>query len=238
MRRGPKTAKAKVEAKPPVARKSPGDESARVLDLEKCLAEALRDKAEAQEQLQTRDRELAAALDQQIATAEILRVISSSPADVQPVFAAVAESAAGLCDAFDAVIYQLDGEVLRLVGHAGPIPLGPVGQFSIPLVRGTHNGRVVLERRTLQFADLKAEDGEYPEGSAIARRWGQRTVLGAPLLRAGEALGVITVRRTEVRPFSDRQVQLLQTFADQAVIAIENVRLFNETKDALERQTA
>src|SRR5262249_8487889 len=244
MRRGPKPAKSK-EAKPPVARKSRKDDGAKVRDLEKRLAEALRDKAEASKreaealrQLQTSNRERVEALDQQTATSEILRVISSSPTDVQPVFAAMAESAARLCDAFDAVIFQLDGEVLRLVGHAGPIPIGPVGQFTIPLVRETHNGSTVLERRTMQVADLQSEDGESPEGSGIARRWGQRTVLGAPLLRAGEAIGVITVRRTEVRPFGDRQVQLLQAFADQAVIAIENVRLFNETKEALERQTA
>src|SRR5215831_5232649 len=191
MRRGPKPAKSK-EAKPAVAPKSPKNNGARVRDLEKRLAEALRDKAEAQEQ--------------QTATSEILRVISSSPTDVQPVFAAMAESAARLCDAFDAVIYQLDAGSLRLVGHAGPIPIGPVGE-------------------------LQAEVDKYPEGSAIARRWGHRTVLGAPLLRAGEAIGVITVRRTDVRPFGDRQVQLLQAFADQAVIAIENVRLFTELQE-------
>ena len=168
------------------------------------------------------------ALEQQTATADILRVISSSPTDVRPVFAAMAASAARLCDAFDSVIYQRDGDVLRLVGHEGPIPIGPIGTFTIPLSRSTHNGRIVLDRRTSQMADLQAEVEEYPEGSAIARRWGHRTVLGVPLLRAGEALGVITVRRTEVRPFTTRQRELLQTFADQAVIAIENVRLFHE----------
>jgi signal transduction histidine kinase len=168
------------------------------------------------------------ALEQQTATADILRVISSSPTDVQPVFAAMAVSAARLCDAFDSVIYQRDGDVLRLVGHEGPIPIGPIGAFTIPLSRATHNGRIVLDRRTSQVADLQAEVEEYPEGSAIARRWGHRTVLGVPLLRAGEALGVITVRRTEVRPFTTRQRELLQIFADQAVIAIENVRLFHE----------
>ncbi len=192
------------------------------------------------------------ALEQQTATGEILRVIASSPTDVQPVFAAVAASAARLCDAFDSVIYQRDGDVLRLVGHEGPIPIGPVGAFTIPLSRATHNGRIVLDRRTSQVADLQAEVEEYPEGSAIARRWGHRTVLGVPLLRAGEAIGVITVRRTEVRPFTTRQRELLQTFADQAVIAVENVRLFTELQEkngalttanaqvteALEQQTA
>jgi GAF domain-containing protein len=195
-------------------------------------------------ELEVRNKALTEALEQQTATADILQVISSSPTEVQPVFDALAESAARLCDAYDAVIYQLDADALRLVGHVGPIPIGQVGQFKIPLV-GTHNGRVVLERRTMQVADLQVEDGEYPEGSIFARRWGQRTVLGAPLLRAGEAIGVISVRRTEVRPFTDQQVALLQTFADQAVIAIENVRLFTELetrnaelREALDHQTA
>src|SRR5262249_39704846 len=137
MRRGPKPAKSK-EAKPPVARKSPKDNAAKVRDLEKRLEGALHGQAGGQ--------------DQQTATGEMLKVIRLSPSDVQPVFDMIAESAARLCDAFDAVIYRLDGKVLRLVGHAGPIPIGPVGQFTIPPVRGTHNGRVVLERRTMQVA--------------------------------------------------------------------------------------
>ena len=99
-------------------------------------------------------------------------------------------------------------------------------------MRGSLTGRVVLERRTIQIADHQAEEDEYPEGTAIARRYGVRTMLGVPLLRAGEAVGVIALRRAEVRPFTDRQVELLKTFADQAVIAIENVRLFKELRGA------
>jgi GAF domain-containing protein len=142
----------------------------------------------------------------------------------------VAASAARLCDAFDAAIFQVDGEALRLVAHEGPIPAHPMGQGP-PLVRGTPPGRAVLERQTIHISDVLAEADEYPEGSAIARRFGHRTVLTVPLLRAGEAIGAIAVRRTEVRPFSDRQVELLKTFADQAVIAIENARLFKELQD-------
>jgi signal transduction histidine kinase len=179
---------------------------------------------------------LAETQEQQTATSEILRVISSSPTDVQPVFAAVLRGAARLCDASDATIFQVDGDVLRIVAREGPIPSSPVG--AIPLIRGTAAGRAVLERRSIHIPDLQAEVDEYPESSVFARSYGFRTVLNVPLLRGAEAIGTISIRRTEARPFTDRQVALLQTFADQAVIAIENVRLFNETKEALQQQTA
>src|SRR5262245_1014488 len=186
-------------------------------------------------------RELAEAREQQAATAEILRVISSSPMDLQRVFAEIATSAARLCDAYDAVILQRDGDMLRPVGHFGPIPVPD----ALPLVRGTVMGRAILELRMLQVADLQAEGDDYPEGSNLAHRLGFRTQLAVPLMRTGEAKGVIAIRRSEVRPFSDRQVGLLKTFADQAVIAIENARLFEseqtrtkELREALEYQTA
>jgi GAF domain-containing protein len=202
-------------------------------------------------ELETRNRDLTAALEQQTATSEILRVIASSPTDVQPVFAAVAASAARLCDAFDASVFRVDAGELRVGAHEGPIPAHPVGQGP-RLVRGTPPGRAVLDRRTIHVADMQAETDEYPEGSQNARLFGHRTVLIVPLLHAGEAMGGIGVRRTEVRPFTDRQVELLKTFADQAVIAIENVRLFHELEEknraltasnaqvteALDRQTA
>jgi GAF domain-containing protein len=172
---------------------------------------------------------LSEAREQQAATAEILRVISSSPADVQPVFAAVLTSAARLCDVLDATILQVEGDWLRIVAHAGPIPTTPVG--GLPLVRGTVSGRAVLDRRTIQVADLQAEIDEYPESNALARSYPFRTVLNVPLLRGAEAIGVVAIRRTEVRPFTDRQIALLETFADQAVIAIENVRLFSELQE-------
>ena len=184
------------------------------------------------------------ALEQQTATSEILRVIARSPTDVQPVFAAVLASAARLCDALDATMFRVDGDVLRLVAHEGPIPSDPIGTPR-PLAPGTPSARAVLEGRTIQVADLQAAVGEYPEGSAFARALNFRTVLSVPMLHADGAIGAITIRRAEVRPFTERQVELLRTFADQAVIAIENVRLFSEldarNRDlttALDRQTA
>src|SRR5215475_8731200 len=182
--------------------------------------------------------ELAEAREQQAGTAEILSVISSSPMDLRRVFAEIAMSAARLCDAYDATIVKVDGNALRIVAHHGPIPAAPAERNVLPLIRGVLVGRAVLERRTIQVGDLQADSDEYPEGSALARNLGHRTVLSVPLMHTGEATGAITIRQTEARLFTDRQIELLKIFADQAIIAIENTRLFNETKEALERQTA
>jgi len=191
-------------------------------------------------------RELAEAREQQAATAEILAAISNSPTDAYGVFAEIAASAARLCDAYDAGVLQHAGDHLLVVAQQGPIPvLGSIGQATLPLKRGVLIGRAVLDRQTVHVADLQAETVEYPEGSEFARRLGHRTMLAVPLIRAGEAIGAIYIRRTEVRPFTDRQIDLLKTFADQAVIAIENTRLFEEVQaskrelqESLEYQTA
>src|SRR5437870_12079029 len=141
--------------------------------------------------------------------------------------------------------WRRDGHRLVLVAHHGQIPAGPIGEFTLSLGRGTAGGRSVLDERTVQVADMQAEADEFPESSENARRLGFRTILSVPLMREGVALGAIILRRTEVQLFSERQVALLQTFADQAVIAIENVRLFTELQasnreltTALDKQTA
>jgi two-component system, NtrC family, sensor kinase len=190
------------------------------------------------------------ALEQQTATAEILRVISTSPTELQPVLDAVVRSAARFCGAQDAEIYHLDGEGLKVAAHHGHIS-APVGRV-VPVVRGTAAGRAVLERRPVHVADFLAEAEDFPVGSALAREFGYRTGLAVPLLREGTAIGTINLRRTEMQPFADKEIALLQTFADQAVIAIENVRLFKELEaknrsltqahaqvtESLEQQTA
>jgi signal transduction histidine kinase len=171
-------------------------------------------------------QELKESLEQQTATSEILGVIASSPTDIQPVLDVVAKNAAGLCDALDAAIYRIDGERIQPVAHCGPVPLG---QAHRPLARGLPTGRAILDRQTVHIHDLVAvQETEFPDAKPLQPQVAARTCLATPLLRERVAIGAILIRRTEVRPFSEKQIKLLQTFADQAVIAIENVRLFQE----------
>jgi signal transduction histidine kinase len=187
-------------------------------------------------------RELLEARDQQRAAGEILQVIASSPTDIQFVFDTIVRNAAGLCHGFDANLVVVDGDEFVQRAHHGPIGVA-VPETRYPL-RGTVSGRAILEARVIQVENL-AEANEYSLGRELARQIGYRTTLIVPLLRRGVALGAIGLRRTEVQPFTDRQIALLQTFADQAVIAIENVRLFTELQAsnreltmALDQQTA
>ncbi len=179
-------------------------------------------------QIETRNRELSESLEQQTATGEILRVIAGSPTDLQPVLDTVAERAALLCEATNAQIFRVDCDFLKLAACYGPLPASD----NIPIVRSSLLGRAILERRTFHIDDLAAAvETEFTAAKEAQERFGHRTVLAIPLLREGVPLGVIGIRRTEVRPFTDKQIALLQTFADQAVIAIENVRLFHEIEE-------
>jgi signal transduction histidine kinase len=185
--------------------------------------------ANLEQKVDERTRELTEALEQQTATSEILRVISSSPTDIQPVLDAVAQSAARLCEANDAQIFRIDGEYLQRAAGYGSIPFSST---AVTITRETPAGRAVIDRQTVHIHDLTAElDEEFPGSKSRQQASGARTVLSTPLLREGSPMGVINIRRTEVRPFTDKQIALLKTFADQAVIAIENVRLFQEIQE-------
>jgi signal transduction histidine kinase/HAMP domain-containing protein len=182
------------------------------------------------QQIETRNRELGESLEQQTATSDILGVIAGSPTEIQPVLDAVAASAARLCDAKDAVIHRVEGDLLRRVAVAGQIPTGgPIGETQVAS-RGKVTGRALIDRQTIHVHDLAAAAAEFP-GDKVQIQLGVRTHLAVPLLREGVPIGVIVIRRSEIRPFSEQQIALLKTFADQAVIAIENVRLFQETQE-------
>src|SRR5581483_4762988 len=206
-------------------------------DSRQLMASAMPDEADQQRiidelkrELYARTAELAAAREQQTATADVLRVISGSAFDLQSVFKTIVQTASRLCEAEFALIYELHGERYEIVAannaaeafvrHAADNPLRPG--------RGSLIGRTALERKPVHIPDCLA-DPEYSRLDYQAA--GQyRTMLGVPLLREGQPIGIIGMQRTTVRPFTEKQIELVTTFADQAVIAIENARLFEEVQ--------
>ena len=203
-------------------------------------------------ELDARNHDLTTALDQQMATADVLRIIAQSPTELQPVLNAIAASAVRLCAASDAVIERLEGNRFYNAAHAGPQMKGLIG-LPLPLSRRFPGGRAVLDRKRVILDDIHlVAETEYPETLELLKLNTIHSVAEIPLLSEGKPLGSLAVLRAEVRPFTDAEVTLLETFADQAVIAIENVRLFTELQaknqalteahaqvtEALEQQTA
>ncbi|HWX83407.1 MAG TPA: GAF domain-containing protein, partial [Xanthobacteraceae bacterium] len=196
-------------------------------------------------ELRQRTDDLSESLQRQTAMSEVLGVISSSPEDIQPVFQAIVESAARLCEADNASIFRTEGDFVRHVAAHGRVATIDVGDGR-PLAPGSMSGNVIMRRETIHIFDaLAVAEATLPENRVAIEREGVRTLMGVPLLRGDTALGAIVLRRMVVRPFTDKQMDLVQNFAAQAVIAIENTRLLNELRqrtddlsDSLQRQTA
>jgi signal transduction histidine kinase/DNA-binding response OmpR family regulator len=184
------------------------------------------------EEIQTRNREITEALEQQTATSEILRVIAGSPTDIQPVLDVIVRNAARLSASDDALIDMVEGESMRVVAHLGDVPMFPVGG-TFALNRDTVAGRAILTLQPVQAIHQEPGHGsEFPLGDDLARQYGYRMTCAVPLIRDEKAIGCITIRRRDPALLTDQQIALLRVFADQAVIAIENVRLFKEAQEA------
>ncbi len=178
-----------------------------------------------------------AALERQSATADILGIIASSPTDVQPVLDAVVKAAVRYCGATDALINVRDGNEMVRMAHEGPLT-ATVGRRR-PIARDSASARSIHDGQTVHHPDIEALDpDEFATGRRQAAQYGYRAALAAPMLREGTAIGNIVLRKAEAGPFTAQQITLLETFAAQAVIAIENVRLFTELRSALDQQTA
>jgi GAF domain-containing protein len=231
----------KVEGVLVLTRHSPGPFTRRQIELVETFADQAViaiENVRLFDEVQARTREITESLEQQTAAAEILRVISSSPTDLQPVFDAIARSASELCEGSSSQVFLYRNGVIDIVAHhkaPDEALVGALSTFPAPPDPGTASGRAILRRAVIHIPDIVA-DPEYSASSIV--KAGLRTILSVPMLRNGEPIGVVNATRTYSRPYTDRQIELLKTFADQAVIAINNVGLFNETQEALKQQTA
>jgi signal transduction histidine kinase/putative methionine-R-sulfoxide reductase with GAF domain len=199
--------------------------------------------ADLEKKVELRTRELSEALEQQTATAEVLRVISGSPGDLQPVFDSILANATRICDARFGILRRYDGEVFEIVAMRGVPPAFAEylrrAPKEVPLQLSV--GRTLLTKRAIQVADVTVNKPYLerdPAAIPAVELGGVRTMLTVPMVKDDEPVGTISIYRQEVRPFTEKQIELVTSFANQAVIAIENVRLLNELRVSLEQQTA
>jgi signal transduction histidine kinase len=214
-----------------------GDELEALADQFNDMAGQLQESyADLEKKVELRTHELSEALEQQTATAEVLRVISSSPGDLQPVFDAILANATRICDARFGILRRYDGKVFEIVAMRGVPPAFAEylrrAPKEVPLQLSV--GRTLLTKQALQVADVTVNKPYLerdPAAVPAVELGGVRTMLTVPMLKDNEPVGAISIYRQEVRPFTEKQIELVTSFADQAVIAIENVRLLNELRD-------